>query len=172
MSIKLDGNLSFFGKLADQMSKELETAFRDSVGIMQANVRQNIKSKGLIDTGNLVGSVQQNVVFSGRKGLGIVGSNAIYVLPMELGITKKFYPSKLMIEGLVGWVQRKGIATGDEAKKAAAAIAWKIARRGLDPKRFPAKFFEKGFNDSAPIIAKIFQAHMERASSLAGGTSK
>lgn len=171
MTMRLDGNTDFFGKFSKEIEREIYTAFSDSVDVMQANVRKNIVDTKAVDQGHLLGSIQKSIVISGNRGLGIVGSNSAYVLPLELGIQKRFYPSDDMIKQLRRWAVRKLGLSGKEAFKAGAAIAWKIARKGLDSRRFPAKFFEKAQGQSAPQIAKIFSQHVERAARLSVGRS-
>lgn len=165
MKIELTGDKLFFERFEKNFKNEVQTAFRSSILTMQAKIRQNVKDKHVIDTGNLINSIQQKVDFKPRSALGVVGTNSIYALPLELGIKKKFFPSKLMVQSLEGWVKRKGIATGKDAPRAASAIAWKIARKGLSS-RFPAHFFRDGFAQSIPLIAQIFERHVKRAVEL------
>ncbi len=166
MKFTIQGDTKFFEKFQVEYSKEMETALRDSVDQQQNKVREKIKEAGLINTGHLVGpGIQKSVTFTGSRGLGIVGTNAIYALPLELGVTKKFFPSKMMVASLIPWVIKKMGVSANEAKKVAWAVAWKIARRP-GAKKAPYRFFEKGFKESLPLIAKIFEMHIKRASAL------
>lgn len=172
MKIELSGDKQFFERFEKNFKREVQTAFRDSVSTIQASVRGKIRSKGIVDTGNLINKIEQKVSFSQNAALGIVGTNVLYALPLEFGIQKRFFPSVQMIEGLIAWVKRKGIASGKEANKAGAAIAWKIARTGLDKRRFPGNFFKDGFTQSVPLVAKIFERNVKRAIELSKGAPK
>lgn len=161
-TLKITFDKDFMEKASKVMDVEAKAMLDEVASLMQSNVRKNLVSRGIKDTGHLINSYQRDVKLKNGKGLAVVGSNALYALPMELGITKRYYPSKLMIESIRGWVRRKLRLSGKEADRAASAISWKIARKGLSD-RFPSYAVRDAFNEGSKRVAQLIDRHMTRA---------
>lgn len=166
MSIKVEYDKRFMERLGENLERETTAMLDEATSLIQANVRAGLTSSGIVNTGNLRDSYQRSVTVGGGRGIGIVGSNAIHALPMELGIQKRFFPSQQMIEGLRLWARRKLGLNFKEAQRAGAAIAWKIARKGLDPKRFPSFVVRDAFLKSEARIPLLIERHIRRAMAL------
>jgi hypothetical protein len=153
-----DNASPFLRRYATVLKREMEIAIKESVLAVQGSIRATILRKKLKDTGTLSNSIQTQVLRAPGEMLGVIGTGIEYALPMELGIQKRFFPSAAMIEALSKWSRRKlGIAASD-ADRVGRAVAWKIARQGLDPRRFPSKFFEEGSKDGFKLVRKIMAA--------------
>lgn len=175
MTVKL--NPRFLGLVADRLQKATRPMLSDIASKMQADVRIGLLNKKIKDTGHLIGSYKRKVTVSGGRGLAVVGSNSIYALPMELGITKRFFPPAEMVANIMRWVKRKNIAgtrrkygekaLGDEYRTA-MAIAISIGRKGLDASRFPSHVVRDAVQNGASAIATIIHRHIKRALGLVG----
>lgn len=168
MKIEFDEGL--LDRLQNNIQKEAEAMIGEIGTQMQAAVRGEISSAGLVDTGNYIRSVQLDLKRSGVGVMAVVGTNAFYALPLNYGIKKTFKPSKDMIDQITRWVERKLHLTGKEARKAAGAIAWNIGRKAASqgfPRRFGkdgAQSFEKGFAKVVKRVPSIVERFVRRAS--------
>lgn len=171
--IKVDIDEALF----DRFQKNLENETRAMIGDIglniQNSVRGQIASAKLQDTGNYIRSVQLDIKKSFTGGsLAVVGTNSLYALPLEYGMSKRFYPNKDMIQAITLWARRKLNLSAIEAKKAGGAIAWNIARKGYSqgfPKRFGkegARVFEKGFGIAVQRVPSIVERYVRRAAAL------
>ena len=89
-----------------------------------------------VDTRTLRGSVSTEFVSGGA----IVSVDAPHAPMIEYG-TRPFFPP---VAPLVEWAKRKGFATTEEeAKGVAFAVAKAISQRGIEPRRFFSKAWER-----------------------------
>jgi len=163
ITIELDRQM--FARIAENLRREQRAAASEIGALMQTSIRGEISSQNLVNTGNLRRSIQLDVRDSGRGTVAVVGTNTLYALPLEFGIHKKFFPSRAMIDSVELWVRRKIGVSSKESRSVAWAISRKIGRSGLDPKRFPARFFEKGFKSAASRVPQIIERFVRRAAS-------
>ena len=75
---------------------------------------------------------------TGQSVLGIFGNPLEYAEPVEFGTQPHFPP----VDPIEFWVEKKLGLSGDEARSAAYAIAWKIAQKGTQG----AHMLERGFD--------------------------
>jgi hypothetical protein len=164
--IKIEMDQKFFEKVASGLQKEKKSMLDEIGFLIQANIRNSLLSKGIKNTGHLIASYLIERRDEGLKGLAIVGSNSLYALPMELGIQKRFFPSRSMIDSIKRWVKRKLGVSDKDSLRVARAISWKIARKGLDPSRFPSFAVREAYDKSVPRIGTIVERHIRRAMAL------
>lgn len=170
ITIKLDE------KLMDKFQKNLDNEVNAMIGEIGLNVQNSVRAEisraGLVDSANFIRSVQLDIKRNNKSATAIVGTNALYALPLEYGMKKSFYPSKDMIQAISLWAQRKLHLSAGEAQKAAGGIAWSIARKGASlgfPRRFGkegARVFEKGFASAVKRVPSIVERFVRRASAL------
>lgn len=163
-------------KLFDKFQKNLDNEVSAMIGeiglTLQNSVRAEISKANLVDSANYIRSVQLDIKRNNKAAMAVVGTNALYALPLEYGMKKTFYPSKEMIQAISLWAQRKLHLSAGEAKKAAGGIAWSIARKGASegfPRRFGkngARVFEKGFQNVVKRVPSIIERYMRRAAAL------
>jgi len=170
ITVKLDEKL--FDKFQKNLDNEITTMIGEIGTAVQNSVRAEISKAGLVDTANYIRSVQLDIKRNNKAAMAVVGTNALYALPIEYGMKKTFYPSKDMIQAISLWAQRKLHLSAGEAKKAAGGIAWSIARKGASlgfPRRFGkdgARVFEKGFSNVVKRVPSIVERFVRRASAL------
>ena len=190
---KVELDPRFFEKLTRNMAKERDAMIQDIGTKLQADIVTDITKKGLVGvTGHYRDSIQLDFRKSDKGALAIVGSNMLYALPIEYGITKKFFPNMDMVLGLESWVKKKGIGPSKPSKASgfvlgylkmdkpkgesylntAAAVALKIGRtaaiRGF-PKRFGtrgARVFETAFLKASKYVPGIVERFVRRAAAL------
>lgn len=170
ISVELDKDL--FDKFQKNLEKEAASMIGEIGTSLQNSVRSEISKAGLVDTANFIRSVQLDIKRNDGSAMAVVGTNALYALPLEMGLKKTFYPSKDMIQAIALWAQRKLHLSAGEAKKAAGGIAWNIARKGVSqgfPRRFGkegARVFEKGFSNVVARVPSIIERYVRRAAAL------
>lgn len=174
--IKIEMDEKLFSKFQKNIENEAMSMIHEIGALTQNAVRAVIVSDNLVNTSNYVRSVQLDFKKSGKGVAAVVGTNSLYALPLELGMTKQFYPSKDMIQALKLWAKRKLGLSEKEANKAGPAIAWSIARKGYlaFPKRFGkkgARSWERGFQIAIKRVPSIVERYVRRAAALTEPTS-
>lgn len=126
-------------RFAPDLSKAYVRGFRRSALRLERYTVEEIDSAEpypAVDTGSLRGSVSTEFVEDGA----IVSVDAPHAPMIEYG-TRPFFPP---VEPLAEWVKRKGMAsTDEEAKSIAFAIAKKISRDGIAPRRYFSKAWSR-----------------------------
>lgn len=103
-----------------------------------------------VDTGGLRNSVEMQTVPDGS----IVQVTAPHAGPIEYG-TRPFRPPT---EPLAEWAMRKGLAIDEaEAERIAFAVANVIAERGIEPRHFMAKAWDR----LPPVLAREVQRALD-----------
>lgn len=169
MSIRVEYQKDFFKQLGEQLNRENLAMLDEITSTIQADIKVGLTVKNIVNTGHLRDSFLRSIKSSDNKAIGIVGSNVLYSLPMELGITKRWlFPSKKMVNSLIPWVKKKLGITGTPSH--IRSVAWlvgrKIARAGLDPSRFPSLVVQNAFIKAGHRIPMLIERHIRRAMAL------
>lgn len=148
--------------IQDEVDAELQAAAMKYVEL----AKKDLVAQGG-DTGTLLGSIGYDKV---EKFDYIVYARTFYAAFIEFGTKSKFnpYPGTdeyaaqfkgekgnsgiKLIDAIKAWVQRKGIADGKEADKAAFLIARSIYKNGINPKPF---FFKQ-----IPIVQNMITTNV------------
>ncbi len=137
---------------AQEVNRELTRAMHESVLIVEGKIVPRID----VDRGRMRGGVQTEVRGSGRELRGRVFiANVPHALVVERGRKPGSFPP---IAPLVGWVQRRGMATGTDARRIAFLVARKIARIGIKAK-WP---FRDGTREARPFVRLRFRLAFQR----------
>lgn len=112
------------GRMAvDIAGKPITDAVRDTTTEILAGARRGAP----VDTGRLRASLTASVAPLRDGVQGVVGSNVVYALPMEMGARPHWPP----VNALEPWARRHGME--------AFVVARAIARRGLAARRYLGK---------------------------------
>jgi len=98
---------------------------------------------------HIADTIFRKVSTSGEQMSGLLGTPAVYGMPLELGSRPHFPP----IDPIEHWVERKLGIVGKASRSVAFLIARKIARKGTDA----AKMFERGFEKKAGSVIAILE---------------
>lgn len=122
--------------------------------LLQREVMENTPS-GVGAGGGLKGSIFADQPSISTEGISIaVGTAMAYAVPVEFGSR----PHRPPVEPLQDWVEAKLGLKGDAARRAAWAIAGKIAREGTEG----AFMFTLALEMQAPQIERLFAQGVER----------
>jgi len=101
--INTTGDNRFFERYERLIRREIFTGLKQATTILQGQVRAVITRKKLIDTGNLRNSIQTSIIQEPRRFLGVIGTNVLYALPLELGakhLRPPRFPAKFFETGV------------------------------------------------------------------------
>lgn len=155
VSVKISGNTAIIKRL-QTLPKQAETLMADEVEATTSAIHQAADSRVPVDTGRLKGSLTSDVVKTGTKIVGEVGTNVGYAPYIEFGTRSNVsippglesYAAQFRGRGVSGkdfekvimeWMRRKGIP-----EEALYPIMMKLLHVGIHPKPFLFNsFFEK-----------------------------
>lgn len=150
-------------KKLDKFSVNIQKEVKNEIAASALKIQSDAKRAAPVYLGKLRQSIYMYEINEGKKFAYKVGTNESYAPYIEFGTGGKVSVSgeyssyasqfkgkgggklKDMIKALTQWVERKGLASGKNAKSVAYAIAISILRRGLRPQPFlfPAYEMEK-----------------------------
>ena len=150
-------------KKIDKFSVNIQNEVKNEIAASALKIQSDAKRAAPVYLGKLRQSIYMYEINEGNKFAYKVGTNESYAPYVEFGTGGKVsipgeYSSfasqfknksggkfKDMIKALMQWVERKGLATGKNAKSVAYAIAISILRRGMRAQPFllPAYEVEK-----------------------------
>lgn len=151
-------DIPFFQQLTRQavIDQEMRRAMRRAVLLGQRAVQERTPVGA---TGNLAGSIDQEITGRGAQVTGQVFTSQLYGIPVELGTRPHWAP----IGPLQYWALR---VLGDA--RAAYRIRWHIAQYGTPGQHM----FREGFAASATRIQGVFRAAQVRLAQLLLGRGK
>ena len=136
---------------------ELTKSITAAVGVLEREVKERTPA-GIGGTASLKGSIAavppSLSLDTPGDIIGLVVSSAPHTLPIELGTKPHFVP----IEPLQDWVEYKFGLEGDEAKRVAYLISFKIMHHGTKGKFM----FRDGFNENEAQVQQIIEAALPR----------
>lgn len=118
-------------------------------GAMQQStlvVTRSAKQNAPVDTGVTRASITPSVESRGNETVGVVGSNLMSALVMEVGARPHWPP----LAALEVWARRHGTT--------AFLVARAIARRGIKPRRY----LRKALDDNTARIIGIFKDSIQK----------
>jgi len=149
-----------FEKAADVVIRKAQVG---NIMWLTGFIRGKVVEKTPVNTGALRASIQEEIEERPEVVTGRVLSNLEYVLPVEFGSKPHFPP----IKPLELWAKRKLRLRGKAAKRAAFAIARKIAEEGTKG----AFMFEYGRKEGEKQVKKTMRdLGLEIVTELGGGT--
>lgn len=132
--------------------EEMSSAVLEGSLLASREVQEETPTSGAGTLRNSIGALP--VEISGVRVTGGVGTSLSYAAPVEDGSKPHWMP----IEPLEDWVTRKLGLHGDEAKRVAGAVRFKIAKEGTPA----AHMFRDGFARVSPQVLEIFAAAVAR----------
>lgn len=133
-------NLEIPKRQAKKMSKEV--LFRAMV-----KMEELAKNRAPVDTGNLKNRIHLSPMARGRLKY-VLSDGVEYGIDLEYGNRPRIVP----LIDLKEWVERKGIATEDDAIAFAKYVKEKIAKEGVNPQPFFRPAYHEVKNYWLPII--------------------
>jgi hypothetical protein len=121
--------------LVPELRTKTIRGLRAAARVLQARVVEEISAVGAVNLGTLRDSVSVTNVDDGA----IVTVDAPHAAPMEEG-TRPFRPP---LRPLMLWAQRKFSVDEGEAWRIARAVAAKIEKNGIEPRRYFATAIEE-----------------------------
>lgn len=156
-------NIDAAFKKMDKFSADVQKEVKNEIAASALKIQSDAKRAAPVNLGKLRQSIYMYEINEGAKFAYKVGTNESYAPYVEFGTGGKVsvtgnyasYASQFkqgrggkfsdMIKALMQWVERKGLASGKNAKSMAYAIAISILRRGMRAQPFllPAYEVEK-----------------------------
>lgn len=148
-----------FLRVPEVAARELHAFMVRTTAHLQAEVQERTPTTHGTLRASIFGEVR---AFDGGFGVeGLIGTSLAYAPAVEHG-TKPHHPP---IEPLVDWARQKLALSGTEARRAAHAIAWKIARKGTEG----AFMFRDTFNANRAQVLDEFGRMANRLAAGLGG---
>jgi len=145
----------------DKYGKKVQAEIKDEVGASALKIYSDAKRLAPVNLGTLRNTIFiDSVSPAANKFMFTIGAKAKYAPYIEFGTggkvsipagyqsyasqfkTKTGGTFKEMVNALMMWVEKKGIASGKQTKSVAYMIALSILRKGLRPQPFLIPAFE------------------------------
>lgn len=141
-------------KGSEEAQKEFERIAKSLTGRRMADamesvsqvVAETVREFAPHDLGDLLASIQEEVLTEPDMLSAVVFSDSHYAAPQERG-TDPYWPP---VDALEGWAERHGVD--------AYYVAWLISQRGI----LPLRFMQRALEETEDLIVKLIGAAVAR----------